>query len=869
MPVALTRAGLVAERVTRAFWPTWTVLFLVLAPLMMGWHERMPLELFWGIGIVAVIALLVTLWQGARRFRWPSKVDALERVDAAMPGRPISALADTQAIGSGDSGSEGVWRAHVARMQERSKAARAVQPDLRVSSRDPYGLRYMALLVFVAALLFGSILRVGSVADMTPGGGDRVLSTGPVWEGWIEPPSYTGKPTLYLNDIEPGSVAVTEGARVTLRLYGDADALSVSESVSGTPPPPVETDEPEAPAATEIGMREQGFDVAQNGSITIDGDGGASWDITVQQDAAPTVEITGPPDVEAYGEMSLPFHASDDYAVSSGRAIIELDLEAIDRIYGLSVEPEPRDPLIVDLPMPFSGDRADFDEAMIDDFSQHPFANLPVTITMEVQDGLEQTGVSEPNAMSLPGRRFFQPVAKAVIELRRDLLWSKENASRVSDLLKAVANRPGDIIRSETSYLRLNYITRQLDSAVREGMTTESQDEIAEALWDLAVQLEDGSLADARERLRRAQERLAEAMRNGASEEEIQELMQELREAVDDYTRMLAEQQQAQNGEDGTDQPDQQAQETFEFSQDELQALMDRIQELMEEGRMAEAQELMDQLNQLMENMQVTEGEPGQQGQGQQSMQDLSETLRDQQGLSDEAFRDLQEQFGQGQQGQQGQPQDGEQPGQQAENGQGQQGEQQGEGMGQGGDAQDGRTGGENGEGGEMSLAERQRALREELNRQQGNLPNLGGDAADEARRSLDRAGEAMDGAEDALENGDIPEAIDRQAEAMDALREGIRNLGDALAENQQDQQPGQGQADGENATGRVEPQRRDPLGRQLGDTGRYGTDENLLQGEDIYRRAEELLEELRRRSSDQLRPEVERDYLERLLDRF
>ena len=63
--------------------------------------------------------------------------------------------------------------------------------------------------------------------------------------------------------------------------------------------------------------------------------------------------------------------------------------------------------------------------------------------------------------------------------------------------------------------------------------------------------------------------------------------------------------------------------------------------------------------------------------------------------------------------------------------------------------------------------------------------------------------------------------------------------------------------------------QRRDPLGRQMGNTGQFGTDENLLQGEDVYRRAEELLGEIRRRSAEQNRPEVERDYLRRLLDRF
>jgi hypothetical protein len=125
-----------------------------------------------------------------------------------------------------------------------------------------------------------------------------------------------------------------------------------------------------------------------------------------------------------------------------------------------------------------------------------------------------------------------------------------------------------------------------------------------------------------------------------------------------------------------------------------------------------------------------------------------------------------------------------------------------------------------------------------------------------------------MEGAEDALREGDLAEAIDQQAEAMDALRDGLRNLGQALAENQTDeQQEGQGAQAG-NAQGRPEPTRRDPLGRQMGNTGQFGTEESLLQ-DDINRRAEELLRELRDRSADQERPQIELDYLRRLLDRF
>jgi hypothetical protein len=54
-----------------------------------------------------------------------------------------------------------------------------------------------------------------------------------------------------------------------------------------------------------------------------------------------------------------------------------------------------------------------------------------------------------------------------------------------------------------------------------------------------------------------------------------------------------------------------------------------------------------------------------------------------------------------------------------------------------------------------------------------------------------------MEGAEDALRDGDLAEAIDQQAEAMDALRNGMRALGQALAENQNGQD-GQGSEQGQ-----------------------------------------------------------------------
>jgi Domain of unknown function (DUF4175) len=264
----------------------------------------------------------------------------------------------------------------------------------------------------------------------------------------------------------------------------------------------------------------------------------------------------------------------------------------------------------------------------------------------------------------------------------------------------------------------------------------------------------------------------------------------------------------------------------------------------MEEGKTAEAAELMEQLRQLMENMQVVQGQGGQ-GQGQGGpMGELGDTLRDQQELSDDAYRDMQEgeggQNGDQQEGQEGGQQEGEQPGQGNE--------REGEGEGQG------------------SLAERQQELRDRLGQlQDGQLPGDGTEQGEEGRRNLDRAGRAMDEAEEALRRGDLDGALDRQAEAMEAMRDGLQDFGEALAQEQRENRDGQ---EGGQEFGSADPNGRDPLGRQPGETARIGSDENMVQN-DPNQRAQELLDEIRRRSGDLARSGEELDYLKRLLQLF
>jgi uncharacterized protein (TIGR02302 family) len=851
-PLRMTRAGMLAERLVHCFWPFASLVLFALAVLMFGVQDSLPVEAVWAGLLLSTLSIVAAFVYGVMRFRIPTGMEALVRLDATLQGRPLQALIDTQTIGVTDAASTAVWRAHQARMAARAADAKAVPANLRISDRDPYALRYVAVVAFAMALLFGSIWRVGTVGEAASGAGG--LTAGPVWEGWAESPRYTGRPTIYLNDITAETLNLPVGSLVTLRLYGEVGALTLAETVSGRT---------EVPAASDPA---QDFVVLRDGEIAINGPGGRSWTVAVIADLPPEIEVLDAPTASAMGETSLPFAAQDDYGVEAGEARFTLDLASVTRRYGLTIAPEERPELIVPLPTPIAGSRREFQEHLIEDFSEHPWANLPVLLRLTALDGAEQQVITEPRAIVLPGRRFFDPLAAAVIEQRRDLLWSRDNGKRIGQVLRTISHLPEDVFRKEVDVLRLRQLLRQIETFAKFGMSDSQQQSLADDLWDLALILEEGDLADAAERMRRAQERLNEAIKNGASDEEIAELMRELRRATEDYLQQLSRQAQREQQENGTQQQPPNGENSMQMTQDDLQRMMDRIQELMEQGRMAEAQQALQELQQMMENMRVTQGQQGQGGQspGQQAMEGLSETLREQQGLSDQAFRDLQEQFNPNAQAGENQGNEGRNGGQgRGESHEGQQGQGQ-NGEGQGGGDQNQADSGNRGGQDEGSIADRQQALRDELSRQQGNLPGAGTPEGDAARDALDRAGRAMDDAEQALRENDLPGAIDDQAQAMEALREGMRALGEMMAQQQRNQQPGQGMQESDQRA-----DNRDPLGRESGNSGADSDNGPLALNGDAYGRARELLDEIRRRSGETARPEQERDYLKRLLDRF
>src|SRR5690606_28604291 len=178
--------------------------------------------------------------------------------------------------------------------------------------------------------------------------------------------------------------------------------------------------------------------------------------------------------------------------------------------------------------------------------------------------------------------------------------------------------------------------------------------DVVDYLWEIALNIEDGDLTAAEKRLRQAQQALRDALERGASEEEIDRLMAELREAMQEFLREFAE-RAMQNREFSQQMP----QDGQMMTERDIERMLDQIEDLAKSGSREQAEELLSQLENMMNNLQAGRQQQ-QQGGGQQSemrqqMDRLGDIMRRQQQTMNETFRLDQMQRGQRQPGQQGQ----------------------------------------------------------------------------------------------------------------------------------------------------------------------------------------------------------------------
>ncbi|MGB6538744.1 MAG: TIGR02302 family protein [Xanthobacteraceae bacterium] len=832
LAAALKRArwAILWERIWPPLAALATVIGLFLALSWLGlWLWLPPLARAFGLLAFAGLAFLAAVpfaW-----LRMPGTQDGLRRLDrdSGLRHRPATTIADRLAVSAQDSYSLALWHAHLERARTAAGSLKAGLPSPRVAWRDPYALRGLVLLACIATFFAAGGERIKRIAAAFDWQG-VVLPANFRVDAWVIPPLYTGKPPVMLPGLHGGErfarlgapVSVPVNSTLVVRATGDVDLdVSAAGGVVAA----------KAAAGSPAGTQEHRFTIKAAGSAALRGVGDdVTWAFDAIPDLPPTIALTKKPEEQGRGSLLLSYQVSDDYGVTKAEATFAIKNDKSKLAKGAHPLFGPPDFSLI---LPQARARKGVAQTM-KDLTDHPWAGAEVTMRLVAHDDGGNIGKSAPLTFRLPERVFTKPLARALVEQRRILALDASSKPIVLTALDALATAPDKFMPDPGTYLGLRAIYWKL---VRADSDDELRD-VVKRLWSMAVDIEDGNMADAQTALRNAEQALRQALANGASDQEIKQLMDKLRAAMNRYMQALA--QQLRNKGELSRPLDPNARV---LSRRDLQQMLDRLENLARSGSREAAQQLLSQLEQMMENLQMAS--PQMNGGDDQMMSDLDhlgDMIRRQQDLRDRTFKQ-----GQGQRGQ------GAQPGQQGQSDQG---------MGQ--------------------LQHDQQALRDRLNklldelrqhglgRQQGRGQDQGQgqgqDPGQDGMSELGRAGKAMGEAEGDLGQSDADSAVDAQGRALDALRKGAQSMAQAMQ-----QQRGRGQGPGR--IGRFgqsrDDQETDPLGRPLRGHD-YGDDSSVKVPGDIdVQRARRIIDELRRRFGEIKRSQQELDYIERLLKNY
>ncbi len=783
-----------------ALWPRlWPLLglaglFLALAlldllPALPGWAHALVLAGFLG-------AAAYLLWRAVFRLRWPALAAARHRVerDSGLDHRPLTGLEDHLASGARDAASSALWELHRRRLLAQVARLRLGLPRASLVGVDPLGLRTLVLLVLVVAAIDGRNDWQDRLARAFLPQAEAAAALASGLDVWITPPEYTGLPPLLLDkDQEPkATVSVPVGSQVLAQVQGGRSQPSLRIGQEETAFESFGGDAYRISREITAGNR---LEILQAGRQL------AEWPIQILPDTAPEIEFLSPPGSRERNALRLEFGAADDYGLAATTA----------EIRRLEADPE-SEPLVLELPLPGRHLKT-AESASYHDLTPHPWAGLQVEITLLARDALGQVGRSDPVHTVLPERIFNHPVARALVELRKQLTLEPERRFPVIQVLRELFERP-------EHYFHDTVVALAIRSAERRLMIDPSDDavpEVQKLMWDTALRIEEGELALAEADLREIQEALQQALAEGAPDEEIQELLNQLEQAMDRFLSELSEQLMQDLGEQRGELPEMNSADQLVSSED-LQKLIEAARELARSGQMDAAREMLAQLREMLENLRANpfaQQMDDANRQAMEMMQEMERMIGEQQELLDRSFDRAQrrEQF-----------------------------DQQRMGRENSGDAQ------------------RQEALRRAL----GEMMRQLGDALGEIPQPLGNAEQSMRGAVESLERGEPGEATGPQGEALDQMQQGMQSMVEAMM-----QQMGQGSGGRAGAFGWQQGTDRDPLGRSPAGQGLDNLGGVEIPDQMEMRRVREIMQELQRRAGQPSRPRFERDYIDRLLRRF
>ena len=517
--VVLTRAVLLFEHIWRAMlWPFAVAGLFLLISFANLWSYLPPnahtlLLVVCGLAGLASLAPLF-------RITLPGREAALRRLESVsgLEHRPATSYEDTLPAAATEE-QRALWSVHRQRLTALFASLRPGLPHPRLDRADPYALRAALLLLVTVSLVSAgpeARTRITSAFKLTPVPALAQFRL----DAWVTPPLYTGKPPIVLADgLQNQSmrrVTVPEKSLLLVRINHGASAKPLLHIID----PDGGRKTLDATSA-DGGLAEYRVTVTKNAAVEValGPVPAVTWHFDLIPDTPPTIALTEDPSRTPRGSLRLEFRAQDDYGIAQAEARFELadngdsnneEKLAADMREGLA-------PPIIPLNLPRAN--AKIAEARVfRDLTAHPWAGLRVKMTLAARDQAGQSGFSNPYELILPARKFTKPLAKAIIEQRRNLVRDPRARNDVAQGLAALTIGAEHFIDDTIVYLGLRSAFWRLKTRPAEDTAAS----IVAQLWDLALRVEDGDLPEAQAALRAAQEKLRRALEEGAPEEEIQ-----------------------------------------------------------------------------------------------------------------------------------------------------------------------------------------------------------------------------------------------------------------------------------------------------------------------------------------------------------
>lgn len=823
--IARARAALVWEKVWPQLAAAGCVVLLFLALSWFGLFEQLPP---WGriAGVAIFGALLFLTLNPIVRLVVPGRADALARIDraSAVRHRPATTLDDNLSLASEDAVTRALWAAHRERTLNDARNLRAGLARPRLAARDPRALRFLAALValvaFVSAGELAGVRTLSAFDWRSPAGG-----VPPRLDAWVAPPPYTGRPPIFLTASQTDEAAraispeeddvrvhtVPSGSVLVVRASGGRAEIQASgaRELAADEKTPSTANTPRTTAGADIA--ESRFVLEQDAQIVVDGARTHRvWRFAVTPDSPPKIAFRAPPRISQNGALTLDYSAEDDYGITGASASVTQRAAPSRGDVGARPARPLYGPPEIRLVLPPGGRSGDAVTNL--ELVEHPWAGTRVAMALVARDEPGQEGRSETIETVLPERPFSVPLARALIEQRRVLALDAEARQKVMAAIDALSRYPEKFTPRSSVYLGLRAAHARLYYA-------RSDDElrsVVDYLWEFALRLEDGDLSDLAQRLKQAEENLRNALERDASDEEIAQLMNELREALGQFMQEMARRMEQQ-------QPGMQARlppGARVLTPEDLNNMLNQMENLARGGNREAAQEMLSQLRDMLNNLQTAQPgqmDPGSQAQA-EALDELGRMIREQSDLRDRTFRQRRSED---------------------------------------------RLPSESDPSQLGELGKEQGGLQQRLEEMLKKLEGLGA----EGDPALGDAGEEMGAAEGHLGEGDANRAFNAQGRALEALRKGAQGMAERMMQGQGQAQGQEGQQPGGRRPGqRAGEEDTDPLGRPTR-ARRYDPGSNVrVPGEIEAQRARRVLEELRKRLGEPDRPQEELDYYERLL---